>query len=172
MTNCWRYPGIDPDSNEPRMPLTIQGQENQSPHNGHQRANTMHISSQSKANGVNHILSNKANAKHSNEKDHNGQHKLVNRPAQIKQTEGPQEHKRHEEILSVHIDDTQKSTYNAKVSSMEATALFDSGTTLSYISKHFYDHICCIKPSMVINTNTGPAIIVTSASDDELINLG
>ena len=132
----------------------------------------MHISSQSKANGVNHILSNKANTKHSNEKDHNGQHKSVNRPAQIKQMDEPQEHKCHEEILSVHIDDTQKSTYNAKVSSMEATALFDSGTTLSCISKHFYDHIHHIKPSMVINTSAGPAIVVTSASDDELINLG
>ena len=107
MTNCWRSSGIDPDSNEPRMPPTMQGEENQSPHNDHQRANTMHISSQSKANGVNHILSNKANTKHSNEKDHNGQHKSVNRPAQIKQTEEPQEHKCHEEILSVHIDGTK-----------------------------------------------------------------
>ena len=84
----------------------------------------MHISSQSKANGVNHIISNKSNAKDSNEKDHNGQHKSVNRPAQIKQTEELQEHKCHEEILSVDIDDTQKSTYNAKVSIMEATVLF------------------------------------------------
>ena len=109
VTNCWRYPGIDPDSKELRMPPTMQGEENQSPHNGHQRANTTHISSQSKANGVNHTLSNKANTKHSNEKDHNGQHKSVNRPAQIKQTEEPQEHRHHEEILSVHIDDTQKS---------------------------------------------------------------
>ena len=159
VTNHWRYPGIDPDSNEPRM----QGEENQSPHNGHQRANTTHISSQSKANGVNHILSNKANAKHSNEKDHNGQHKSVNRPAQIKLTEEPQEYKCHEEILSVHIDDTQKSTYNAKVSSIEATALFDSGATLSCILKHFYDRIRHIEPSMVINTNAGPAIVVTSA---------
>ena len=55
---------------------------------------------------------------------------------------------------------------------MEATALFDSGTTLSCISKCFYDHIHCIEPSMVIDTNAGPAIIVTLASDDELINLG
>ena len=159
MTNHWRYPGIDPDSNKPGTPLTTQGEENQSPHNGHQRANTTHISSQSKANGVNHILSNKANAKHSNEKDHNSQHKSVNRPAQIKQPEEPQEHKCHEEILSVHIDDTQKSTYNAKVGSTEATALFDSGTILSCISKRFYDHICRI--AMVINTNAGPAIVVT-----------
>ena len=45
VTNCWMYPGIDPDSNEPGMPPTTQGEENQSPHNGHQRANTMHISS-------------------------------------------------------------------------------------------------------------------------------
>ena len=113
-----------------------------------------------------------ANAKHSNKKDHNSQHKSVNRPAQIKQTEEPQEHKRHEEILSVPIVDTQKSMYNTKVGSTEATALFDSGTTLSCISKRFYDHIHCIEPSMVINTNAGPAIVVTSASDDELINLG
>ena len=162
MTNCWRYPGIDPNSNKPGTPPTTQGEENQSPHNGHQRANTMHISSQSKANGVNHILSNKASTKHSNEKDHNGQHKSVNRPTQIKQTEEPQEHKCHEEILSAHIDDTQKSMYNAKVSSTEATALFDSSTTLSCISKCSYDHIRHIEPSMVIDTNAGPAIVVTS----------
>ena len=29
-----------------------------------------------------------------------------------------------------------------------------------------------MEPSKVINTNAGPAIVVTSASDDELINLG
>ena len=97
---------------------------------------------------------------------------VTNRPAQIKQTEEPQEHKCHEEILSVHIDDTQKSTYNAKVSSTEAVPLFDSCATLSCILKRFYDHIYRIEPSMVIDTNAGPAIIVTSASDDELINLG
>ena len=116
--------------------------------------------------------SNKANTKHSNEKNHNGQHKLVNRPAQIKQTEEPQEHTCHEEILSVHTDDTQKSTYNAKVGSTEATVLFDSGTTLSCILKCYYDRIHHIEPSMVINTNAGPAMVVTSASDDKLINLG
>ena len=54
---------------------------------------------------------------------------------------------------------------------MKATALFDSGATLSCISKHFYDRVRCIEPSMVINANAGPAIIVTSA-DDKLINLG
>ena len=49
--------------------------------------------------------------------------------------EEPPEQKSHEEILSVHIDDTQKSTYTAKVGSTEATALFGSSATLSYISK-------------------------------------
>ena len=47
----------------------------------------------------------------------------------------PQEQKSLEEILSVHIDDTQKSTYTAKVGSTEATALFNSGAMLSCISK-------------------------------------
>ena len=99
--------------------------------------------------------------------DHKGQHNSVSRPAQIKQTEEPQEHKHHEEILSIQIDDTQKSTYNAKIGSTEATALFDSGATLSCISTRFYNHICHIEPSMVIDTNTGPAIIITSASADK-----
>ena len=52
------------------------------------------------------------------------------------------------------------------------TALFYSGATLSCISKQFYDHISRTEPSKVINTNAEPAIVVTSASDDELINLG
>ena len=62
--------------------------------------------------------------------------------------------------------------YNGKVGSTEVTALFDSGATLSHILKCFYDCICHIKPSMVIDTNAGPAIVVTSVSDDKLINLG
>ena len=66
----------------------------------------------------------------------------------------------------------QLRVYNAKVSSMEATALFDSGPTLNCISKHFYDHISHTEPSRVIDTNARPAIVVTSASDDKLINLG
>ena len=57
------------------------------------------------------------------------------RPTQKGKTEEPQEQKSHEQILSVHIDDTQKSTYMAKVGSTEATAVFDSGATLSCISK-------------------------------------
>ena len=104
-------------------------------------------------------------------KDHKSQHNLVSRPAWIEKTEEPKEHKCHEERLSIHIDDTQKSMYNTKVGSTEATAFFDSGATLC-ISKHFYDRIHRIEPSTVIDTNAGPAIIVTSASDDKLINLG
>ena len=94
------------------------------------------------------------------------------RPTQTEKTEEPQEQKSHKEILSVHIDDTQKSMYTAKVGSTEATAPFDSGPTLSSILKQFYDCISHTELLKVIDTNAGPAIIVTSASDDELINLG
>ena len=66
----------------------------------------------------------------------------------------------------------QKSMYNAKICNTEATALFYSGTMLSCISKWFYDHICQLEPSMVIDTNAGPPIVITSASADELVNLG
>ena len=68
-------------------------------------------------------------------KDHKGQPNSVNRPTRTEKIGEPQEQKHHKEILSVHIDDMQKSTYNAKVSSTEATALFDSGTMLRCISK-------------------------------------
>ena len=43
---------------------------------------------------------------------------------------------------------------------------------LSCISKRFYDRISHTELSKVIDTNAGPAIIVTTASDDKLINLG
>ena len=78
----------------------------------------------------------------------------------------------HEEILSVQINDMQKSMYNAKFGNTEAMALFDSGTMLSCISEQFYDYIHWIEPSMVIDTSTGPAIIITSALAEELTNLG
>ena len=68
-------------------------------------------------------------------KNQEGQPEPVARPKLSGKTEEPQEQKSHEEILSVHIDDTQKSTYTAKVGSTEATALFDSGASLSCISK-------------------------------------
>ena len=68
-------------------------------------------------------------------RDHEGQPETVARPNLPEKTEEPQEQKSHKEILSVHIDDTQKSTYTTKVGSTEATALFDSGALLSCISK-------------------------------------
>ena len=153
----------------PECPPTMQGEIKQSPHHGHRRADTTYISSQNTASKSTHKPPNRANL---NTKGCKGQHNLVSRPAWTEKTEEPQEQKCHEEILSVHIEDTQKSTYNAKVGSTEATALFDSSAMLSCILKRFYDHVHCTEPSRVIDTNAGPAIIVTSASDDELINLG
>ena len=87
------------------------------------------------ANKVMHKPPSRANSKYSNTKDRKGQYKSVSRPAHTEKTEEPQEQKSHEEILSVHIDDTQKSTYTAKVGSTEATALFNSGASFSCISK-------------------------------------
>ena len=133
----------------PDCPPTMQGEET--------------IPSQNKAN--------KTNSKLSNKTGHKGQHISVTRPAQIKMTEEPQEHKCHKEILSVQIDDTQKSMYNTKVGNIEVTALCDSGATLSCISKRFYDRIHQLEPSMVIDMNVEPAIVITSASVDKLINL-
>ena len=112
------------------------------------------------------------NGANTNTMDCKGQHNLVSKPEWTEKTEEPQEQKCHKEILSLHIDDTQKSTYNTKVGSTEATALFDSDTMLSCVLKHFYDHIRHTEPSRVIDTNTGPAIVVTLASNNELINLG
>ena len=66
---------------------------------------------------------------------HNSQHNQVNRPPLKKTTEESQEHICHEKILSIQINDMQKLTYNAKVSNTKATALLDSGTMLSCISK-------------------------------------
>ena len=157
---------------KPECPRTRHDETKQPPHWGHQKAETTHSSSQSKATKTLQEPPNGAKTKQKNTEDHQGQPESVVRPTQTEKTEEPQEQKSHEEILSVHIDDTQKSTYTAKVGSTEATALFDSGTTLSCISKQFYNHISHTEPSNVINTNARPAIVVTSASDNELINLG
>ena len=62
--------------------------------------------------------------------------------------------------------------YNTKVSNTKVTALFDSGATLSCISKQFYDCICQAEPAMVIDTNARPPVVIMSASVDELTNLG
>ena len=157
---------------KPECPPTMQDETKQPPHCGHQRVDTTHISSQSKASKTIHKPPNGAKTKLKDTKDHKGQPNLVVRPKWTEKTEEPLEQKHHKEILSVNIDDTQKSTYNAKVGSTKATALFDSSATLSCISKQFYDRISNTELSKVINTNARPAIIVTSASDDKLINLG
>ena len=120
---------------KPEHPPTTQGETKQSPHYGHQRADTTHTSSQSKASKTIHKFSNEAKSNHNNTKDHKGQPNLVIRPTQTEKTGESEEQKCHKEIKAVHIDDMQKSTYNVKVSSMKATALFDSGATLSCISK-------------------------------------
>ena len=106
--------------------------------NGHQRAKSTNNVGQSKATRTIHKPPNGAKNKQKNTKDHEGQPESVTRPKLSEKTEEPQEQKSHEEILSVHIDDTQKSTYTAKVGSTEATALFDSSASLSCISKRFY----------------------------------
>ena len=123
----------------------------------------MNFKGHNKTNMTNSKLSNKTNCK--------GQHTAVIRLTPTKPTEESQEYKCHNQILSVEIDDMQKSTYNAKDGNTEVTALFDSGAMLSCISKRFYDHICQLELSMVIDTNTGPVIVITSALAEELINL-
>ena len=116
-------------------PLTTPDETEQLLQNGHQRAKTANNASQSKATRTIHKSPNGAKTKQKSTKDHKGQPEMVARPKLPEKTEEPQEQKSHEEILSVHIDDTQKSTYTTKVGSTEATALFDSGTSLSCISK-------------------------------------
>ena len=116
-------------------PPTTQDKTKQPLQKGHQRAENTNSASQSKATKTIHKSPNGAKTKQKNTEDHQGQPESVTRPKQSGKTEKPQEQKSHKEILSVHIDDTQKSTYTAKVGSTEATALFDSSATLSCISK-------------------------------------
>ena len=120
---------------KPDCPPTTQNETEQLLQNGHQRAETKNNISQSKATRTIHKPLNGAKTKQKNTKDHEGQPEMVERPNLPEKTEEPQEQKHHEEILSVHIDDTQKSTYTAKVGRTEVTALFNSGTSLSCISK-------------------------------------
>ena len=121
------------NTTKPECPLTTQDKTKQPPHCGHQSAKTTHSSSQSKATKTIHKSPNGVKNKQKNTEDHNGQPESVIRPTQTDKTEELQEQKSHGEILSVHIDDTQRSTYTAKVGSMEVTALFDSCTTRSCI---------------------------------------
>ena len=133
MTNHPEHPG----NNEMKLerPPAMQDETEQSLQNGHQRAENMNNTSQSKATRTMQKSPNGVKTKQKNTEDHEGQPELVARPKPSEKTEQPQEQKSHEEILSVHIDDTQKSTYTAKVGSTEATALSDSGASLSCISK-------------------------------------
>ena len=120
---------------KPEHPQTMQDKTKQLLHNGHQKAESTNNVGQNKATRTIHKSPNGAKTKEKNTKDHEGQPDSVTRPKPSVKTEEPQEQKSHKEILSVHIDDTQKSTYTAKVGSTEATALFDSGALLSCISK-------------------------------------
>ena len=120
---------------KPERPLTTQNEKNQLLQNGHQRAKTLNNTSQSKVNITTNKPLNGAKTKQKNTKDHKGQPEVVARQKLPGKMEEPQEQRSHKEILSVHIDDTQKSTYTTKVGSTEATAQFDSPTSLSCISK-------------------------------------
>ena len=111
-------------------PLTTQDETKQPLQNGHQRAENTNSSSQSKATKIIHKSPNGAKTKPPRSTRIGHETKTIR-----KDREKAEKQKSHKEILSVHIDDTQKSTYTAKVGSTEATALFDSGATLSCISK-------------------------------------
>ena len=73
--------------------------------------------------------------------------------------------------MSIHINDVQTSTYNATVGDTSIRTLFDSGATLSCISKQCFDRIRNKEPNQVIEANMGPPVIITSASSEELTNL-
>ena len=60
------------------------------------------------------------------------------------------------EILSIHINDTQTSMYSATVGDSNIKALFDSGATLSCISKRCYKRICTREPNQIISATAGP----------------
>ena len=95
----------------------------------------MNYASQSNATRTTYKPPNGAKTTQKSTEGQEGQPESVPRPKLSDKTEESQEQKSHKEILSVHIDDTQKSTYTAKVGSTEATALFDSSALLSCISK-------------------------------------
>ena len=69
------------------------------------------------------------------------------------------------EILSIHINDTQTSTYNENIGNTNIKTLFDSGATLSCISEQCYDKILAKEPDQIIDANAGPPIIIMSASN-------
>ena len=91
---------------KPECPPTTPDEMEQLLQNGHQRAETTNNASQSKATRTIHKSPNGAKTKQST-KDYEGQPEMVARPNLPEKTEEPQEQKSHEEILSVHIDDTK-----------------------------------------------------------------
>ena len=76
-------------------------------HNGYKRAESTNNIGQNKATRTIHKSPNGATTKQKNTKDHEGQPDSVTRSKPSVKTEEPQEQKSHEQILSVHIDDTQ-----------------------------------------------------------------
>ena len=86
----------------------MQDETEQLPQNGHQRPKITNNASQSKATRTIHKSPNRAKTKQKSTKDHEGQSETVARPKLPEKTAEPQEQKSHKEILSVHIDDTQK----------------------------------------------------------------
>ena len=88
----------------PDSPPTMQDGIKKSPHYGHQRAN---ITNSSSHHIMNKITQKPLNRASTNTTDLKGQHNLVSRPKRTEKTEETQEQECNEEILSVHIDDTQ-----------------------------------------------------------------
>ena len=104
-------------------------------------------------------------------KNQKAEHQMAAQPT--KQVNGPHTaNKADTEILSVHLNDMQTSMYNAKIGNTNTNTLFDSGATLSCISEQFYNKIWCLELDRIIDINAGPPLLITSASEDELINLG
>ena len=70
----------------------------------------------------------------------------VKRPHTSNKTDTEKTNRAHGEILSVHLNDMQTLMYGTQIGNTKATALFDSGVTLSCISKCFYDRIQHLEP--------------------------
>ena len=77
--------------------------------------------------------------------DSRGQPSQVKRPPKTSQTAATASTETME-ILSIHINDTQTLTYSADVGDTNVKTLFDSGATLSCISKQCYERICTREP--------------------------
>ena len=114
-------------------PPTTQDETEQLLQNGHQWAEITNNASQGKATRTIHKFPNRAKTKQTSTKDHEGQPEPVARPKLSGKTEETPRAEKPRGDPAVHLDDTQKSTYTAKVDSTEATALFDSGASLSCI---------------------------------------